>query len=183
MDGFTRHVPVGQAVQHPQHAIGGDEGGDAKRRHHDAVEQPDGPAREKTGEDAQRSRAGVLNHRARKAGGQGDIGPHREIETGGQDHKRQARRDEKQQARLAQDIQNVSEAEEGVAEQRQHDANQQCGRQAVQQLHKVGRKSDRGGATIGLVMSVMIGSTNRPGTVRRSQGSRRLQPEETRAGP
>jgi hypothetical protein len=139
VNGVASHVPVSETVQHPQHTVGGDEGRDAQRCYHQAVEQTDDAAGRKAGEHAEGRRTAVMDHGACEASGQRNVGADREIEAGREHNQRQPRRDEEHQARLPQYIQDVAEAEKRFVQERQHDADYQRGEQPIEYLQDIFR--------------------------------------------
>ena len=158
VDRAAGHERVGQSLQHPQHAVGRDEGGNAQQADHHAVQQADRGADRQRRRDAEPRIAGGLDHRPRQAGGQTDRRADGEVEPGGDHHKRQAGAHEEQQRGLAQHVDQIDHAQERAAENAQGEADDEHRGEPQEQANQFRRK---GGARRRGVAAVMAFASER----------------------
>jgi hypothetical protein len=111
VDYLALHEHVGHAIGNPEHAIGGDEGGNAGIGDERSVDKPATEADTECREDTHH-RASAGDHRGGYAGCKPQHGTDRQIDAGRQHHEGESSGHDKQRHGLAQHVDDVAPREE-----------------------------------------------------------------------
>ena len=131
VDRLARHEPVRHPVQRPQHAVRRDERRKLQHGDHQPIQNAHDGAKRQACRDAERNRAARLHHRRGQTRRQADVRANGEIEASGENRQGESRRDQKRQARLPKDVEDVRQSEERLGRQREPGRNQRGLQEAI----------------------------------------------------